>query len=87
MQRQRHAERFGDRRNAREKFAEVPPQHLGIDAAILLQAVAELRNGQGIGGGSRQRAGDVGDEVVDIGLRHLRIDLLGAALRGLGIFC
>ena len=70
MQRQRHAERFGDRRHAREKFAEVLSQHLGIDAAILLQAVAELRDRQRIGGGARQRAGDVGDEDVDIGLRH-----------------
>ena len=70
MQRQRHAEGFGDRRHAREEFAEVLAQHRGIDAAILLQAVAELRDRQRIGGGARQRAGNVGDEDVDIGLRH-----------------
>ena len=64
----------------------MPAQHRGIDAAILLQAVAELRDGQRIGGGARQRAGNVGDEDIDIGLRHPRIDLLGATLRGLGIF-
>ena len=61
---------FGDRRHAREEFAEVLAQHRGIDAAILLQAVAELRDRQRIGRGARQRAGNVGDEDVDIGLRH-----------------
>ena len=70
MQRQRHAEGFGDRRHACEELAEVLAEHRGIDAAILLQAVAELRDRQRISRGAWQRTGNVGDEDIDIGLRH-----------------
>ena len=61
-------------------------QHRGVDAAILLQAVAELRNGQGLGGRSRQRAGDHLDQEIGVGGCHAGVKLLRAGPRGLRIF-